>query len=83
MIEDTTAGFSFPAVARNKVRAGFDGGELTSDGGVMLLFLVERRIGVAERLARPAQDGVGLFGRNLEVAVRDHTREFIFGHNAV
>ena len=44
--------FSFPAVARKKVTAAFDGGRLTSDGGVMLLSMAERRLGIAERLAR-------------------------------
>ena len=44
--------FSFPAVGRKKVTADFDGGRLTSDGGVMLLSMAERRLGVAERLAR-------------------------------
>ena len=37
MSEDTFLPFSFPAVARKKVTAAFDGGRLTSDGGVMLL----------------------------------------------
>ena len=44
--------FSFPAVGRKKVTADFDGGRLTSDGGVMLLSMAERRLGIAERLAR-------------------------------
>jgi hypothetical protein len=52
MIDDTTAAFSFPAVAGIKVTAAFDGGRITSDGGVMLLSLAERRLGIAERLAR-------------------------------
>jgi Transposase DDE domain group 1 len=52
MIDDTTAAFSFPAVAGKKVTAAFDGGRITSDGGVMLLSLAERRLGIAERLAR-------------------------------
>ena len=32
--------------------ADFDGGRLTSDGGVMLLAMAERRLGIAQRLAR-------------------------------
>ena len=43
--------FSFPAVGRKAVTAAFDGGRLTSDGGVMLLAMAERRLGIAERLA--------------------------------
>ncbi len=52
MIDKTILPFSFPAVARKKVTADFDGGRLTSDGGVMLLAMAERRLGIAERLAR-------------------------------
>ena len=52
MTDDNLPPFSFPSVARKKVTADFDGGRLTSDGGVMLLSMAERRLGVAERLAR-------------------------------
>ncbi len=51
MSDDTTAPFLFPAVGRKKVIADFDGGRLTSDGGVMLLATAERRLGIADRLA--------------------------------
>ena len=51
MSEDTFLPFDFPAVARKKVTAAFDGGRITSDGGVMLLAAAERRIGIADRLA--------------------------------
>ncbi len=52
MTNDTTLPFSFPAVARKPVTAAFDGGRLTSDGGVILLAMAERRLGIADRLAR-------------------------------
>jgi Transposase DDE domain group 1 len=52
MTDDNLPPFSFPAVSRKPVTAAFDGGRLTSDGGVMLLSMAERRLGVAERLAR-------------------------------
>ena len=51
MSDDTDAPFLFPAVGRKKVIADFDGGRLTSDGGVMLLAAAERRLGIADRLA--------------------------------
>jgi hypothetical protein len=38
------------------VRVTFDGGRLTSDAGVLLLAEVERRLGLAERLARCLAD---------------------------
>ena len=51
MFEDTLLPFHFPAVARKKIVAAFDGGRLTSDGGVMLLAAAERRLGLAAKLA--------------------------------
>jgi Transposase DDE domain group 1 len=51
MQEDTTERFAFPAIGRKKLTAAFDGGRLTSDGGVMLLAAAERRIGIAQTLA--------------------------------
>lgn len=56
MSDDTIPPFLFPAVRRKKVTAAFDGGRLTSDGGVMLLAAAARRIGVADRLARLIAD---------------------------
>ena len=43
--------FGFPAVERKKVVAAFDGGRITSNGGVMLLGAVERQLGIADALA--------------------------------
>ena len=51
MSDHTVEPFLFPAISRKKVIAAFDGGRLTSDGGVVLLAAAERRLGVAERLA--------------------------------
>ena len=56
MTDDTIPLFSFPAIQGKKVTAAFDGGRLSSDGGVMLLSMAERRLGVAERLARCIPD---------------------------
>jgi hypothetical protein len=56
MLEDSLLPFSFPAVGRKKVTAAFDGGRMTSDGGVMLLATVEKSIGIADRLARLIAD---------------------------
>ncbi len=56
MSDDTVTLFLFPAVGRKKVTAAFDGGRITSDGGVMLLAAAERRIGMADRLARLIAD---------------------------
>ncbi len=51
MSDDSAASFSFPAICRKKVTAAFDGGRLTSDGGVLLLAQAERRMGIAAALA--------------------------------
>jgi hypothetical protein len=56
MSDDSFLPFDFPAVEGKKVIAAFDGGRITSDGGVMLLGVVERQLGIAERLARLISD---------------------------
>ncbi|MEK4031776.1 IS1380 family transposase [Methylocystis sp. IM3] len=56
MTDTTILPFSFPAVGRKKLTADFDGDRLTSDGGVMLLAMAERRLGIADRLARSFPD---------------------------
>jgi len=51
MTDDTLLPFSFPAIRGKKITAAFDGGRITSDGGVMVLAAAERRLGLADRLA--------------------------------
>jgi len=51
MDDDTGLLFDLPSVARKKVSAAFDGGRITSDGGVALLALADRRIGIVDRIA--------------------------------
>jgi hypothetical protein len=51
MSDDTILPFGFPVVGRKKLVAAFDGGRITSDGGVLLLGAVERRLGIAAKLA--------------------------------
>jgi len=51
MKQDTLLPFDLPAVARKKVSVAFDGGVMSSDGGVLVLRGVERRLGIAARLA--------------------------------
>jgi hypothetical protein len=57
MTDDSLLPFCFAAVRHKKVSAAFDGGRITSDGGVMLLAQADRRLGIAERLARVIPDG--------------------------
>ena len=56
MTDDTILPFSFPAVRAKKLTAAFDGGRPTSNGGVMLLAMAERRLGLADNLARVFPD---------------------------
>ena len=51
MTSDSPLSFTLPAIARKKLTAAFDGGRLSSDSGVMLLGLAERRRGIAQTLA--------------------------------
>src|ERR1700761_2379647 len=56
MTDDSLLPFSLPSVERKKVTAAFDGGRISSDGGVMLLALAERRLGIADKLAAEIGD---------------------------
>src|SRR5664279_6105959 len=50
------APFGLPAVSSKPVVAAFDGGRITSDGGVLLLAPVERQLGIADTLAQLIAD---------------------------
>jgi hypothetical protein len=56
MTDHSLPPFLFPAVHRKKVTAAFDGGRITSDGGVLLLAEAERRLGLADKLASVIAD---------------------------
>ena len=57
MTDDSLLPFCFPAVQHKKIAAAFDGGRISSDGGVMLLAQADRRLGIADRLSRVIPDG--------------------------
>ena len=56
MTDDTVLPFAFPAVHGKKVTAAFDGGRITSNGGVMVLADAERKLGIAAKLASVMSD---------------------------
>lgn len=56
MNEDIALPFDLPSVCRKKVSVGFDGGRLSSDAGVLLLRGVEKKLGLARRLAGCIRD---------------------------
>jgi hypothetical protein len=47
---------ALPLVARKEVRVDWDGGELSSDGGWLLLALADARLGVTRRMAAAIKD---------------------------
>jgi hypothetical protein len=49
--EDTLLPFSLPSICQKKVTAAFDGGLISSDGGVLLLAGADQRIGLIDTLA--------------------------------
>src|SRR3954462_3687949 len=56
MSEDSLLPFELPSVARKKLSVGFDGGQLSSDAGVLVLRGVEKKLGLAARLASCIRD---------------------------
>src|ERR1700688_3048159 len=56
MSEDTLLPFDLPSVAHKKVSVGFDGGQLSSNAGVLVLRGVEKKLGLAARLAACIRD---------------------------
>ena len=48
--------FAFPVCKRRSVEANFQGGDITSDGGVLLLRQVDRRLGLSAAVAQALDD---------------------------
>jgi hypothetical protein len=49
--DDTLLPFALPSLCKKKVTAAFDGGQISSDGGVILLAGADKRIGLIDTLA--------------------------------
>jgi hypothetical protein len=49
--DDTTLPFSLPNLCKKKVTAAFDGGQISSDGGVLLLAGADKRLGLIDTLS--------------------------------
>lgn len=56
MHSDSLFRFDLPAAGRKKVTAAFDGGSISSDGGLVLLREAERRLGLSALLAKCIRD---------------------------
>jgi hypothetical protein len=50
--EDNQLGFEFPALGRRKIESNFAGGQVSSDGGLMLLRQVDRLLGFTKQVDR-------------------------------
>jgi hypothetical protein len=56
MTKCTQESLAFPSVKRRKVEARFEGGDITSDGGVLLLQQADRLLGLSPAVARAMDD---------------------------
>lgn len=56
MTNCTQEELSFPSFDRRKIEAKFDGGDVSSDGGIMLLREVDQRLGLVEALDQVLPD---------------------------
>jgi Transposase DDE domain group 1 len=56
MTENTPLPFDLPAVQRKKITVDFNGGNQSSDAGLLLLRQAERKLGVCQRLAAAMPD---------------------------
>lgn len=56
MTEATLLPFDLPAVCRKKLTVDFDGGNQSSDAGLLLLRQAERKVGICRRLAEVMPD---------------------------
>ena len=52
----TQTSFEFPSCKRRRVQASFEGGAISSDGGVGLLRLTDQRLGLTDAVARALGD---------------------------
>ena len=52
----TQESFNFPDVKKRTVEVNFQGGDITSDGGVMLLRQVDKHIGLSKAVAQALED---------------------------
>ncbi len=52
----TRESFNFPDVKKRTVEVNFQGGDITSDGGVMLLRQVDKHIGLSKAVAQALED---------------------------
>jgi len=73
----TSKQIEFEPFKRRRVEANFDGGDVSSDGGLLLLRKLERRLGLIDAVARALADARDP-GR-IEHGLVDRPRQRVFG----
>ena len=69
--ECTQVSFDFPPVKRRRIEARFSGGDITSDGGLLLLRQADRRLGLLEAVnARLPDPRDGRYVRHDQLTLR-------------
>ena len=76
MTECTTEKMIFEGVGRRRVEADFSGGQVSSDGGVLLVREADRRIGLSERMAECFVDYRD--SKQVEHSVKELVRQRIY-----
>ena len=52
----TKAGVGFGRLGRREIQVNFEGGDISTEGGVLLLRQVDRRVGLTKSIARALTD---------------------------
>jgi len=79
---DSTLELSFPAIRSKTIVGRFDGGEVTSDAGVMLIREADRKMGLSERMAEAATDRRqhGKVTHTIEEMIRERVYAICLGY---
>src|SRR5215831_19444826 len=77
MPDCTSKQLEFESFGRRRVQASFDGGEVSSDGGLLLLRKLERRLGLIDAVARVLADPRD--PQRVQHSLVDMLRQRVFG----
>ena len=77
MTNCTATKIEFPALKRRQIEANFSVGAVTSDGGVLLLGSVDRRLKLTEQVAALTSDPMG--PDRIQHQVVDLLRQRVYG----
>ena len=85
MTDRTLSKIEFPRCCRRRVEADFAGGDISSNGGTLLLSAVDRRLGLLSGLARRLDDGrqAGKVEHKLLPLLRQRVYAVALGHEDV